>query len=326
MNLNKLLAFLAGLVVGIAFGYIVWGAPTPAQACVSISPNDCQERTVTRHQDWIVDGHWTCPNGWELYWSTLSNEWRCKKNLQRQDATWTDTSHWGNWSNWATNSCTPSQTKNCESKVQHQTSCGQWVDGNCPQPTPTPSLTPTPIPPTPTPYHSLCREYACIQVEGEGDNECKVDEDCQPEVTPIPTEAPKETPFPQPCNGCGEEPKAPMCSEPAPVVQPRNFGCYRNGVMANCMWVPGDEGIADIFYSEGKVNTQPDTWPHALVVDYSKYAVKGQADILGLQPGVDYSFALRSRNACSNGQFVYQVVVDSDGLGVYFPMTYWYIQ
>ena len=164
-------------------------------------------------------------------------------------------------------------------------------------------------------------------MEGEGDSECKVDEDCQPEVTPTPTQEPEpEVPHPQPCNGCGEEPKAPMCSEPAPVVQPRNFGCYRNGVMANCMWVPGDEGIADIFYSEGKVNTQPDTWPHALVVDYSKYAVKGQADILGLQPGVDYSFALRSRNACSNGQFVYQVVVDSDGLGVYFPMTYWYIQ
>ena len=233
------MAFLAGLIVGFAMGYIVWGAPTPATASLEIT------------------------NG-----------------------------------------------------IDHRV----CIRGRCP--------TPTPIPPTPTPepvYHSLCREYACIQVEGEGDSECKVDEDCQPEVTPTPTQEPEpEVPHPQPCNGCGEEPKAPMCSEPAPVVQPRNFGCYRNGVMANCMWVPGDEGIADIFYSECKVNTQPDTWPHALVVDYSKYAVKGQADILGLQPGVDYSFALRSRNACSNGQFVYQVVVDSDGLGVYFPMTYWY--
>ena len=146
---------------------------------------------------------------------------------------------------------------------------------------------------------------------------------CQPNEEELVPPSNPEVSAPQPQLG-GEGPLAPSCSEPAPVVQPKAFNCTRNGDVARCAWVPGDESIADIFYSEGKVTTPPLTWPHAKVFKYSEYVIHGQGVINDLVVGRDYTFALRSRNACSGGEFVYQVVVDSDGKGVFFPMTYWY--
>lgn len=176
--------------------------------------------------------------------------------------------------------------------------------GACPvTPTPTvaPTATPTPeVEPTPTPY-----------------------EECQ-ECEPTPTREPEPTSAPQPLTNAEPGP-APKCSEPAPVVQPKNFGCYRNGAVANCEWIPGDESVVDIFYSEGKVTTAPTSWPHSKTVLYWEQQVNGKTQIGGLVPGLDYTFALRSRNACSGGQFVYHVVVDSDTQGMYFPLSYWYL-
>lgn len=59
-----------------------------------------------------------------------------------------------------------------------------------------PTVTPTDVPPTvtptptDTPVHYLCREYSCVEVQGEGESECKYNEDCAPEVTVTPTETP----------------------------------------------------------------------------------------------------------------------------------------
>jgi len=223
------MAFLAGLIVGFAMGYIVWGAPTPATASLEIT------------------------NG-----------------------------------------------------IDHRV----CIRGRCP--------TPTPIPPTPTPepvYHSLCREYACIQVEGEGDSECKVDEDCQPEVTPIPTEAPKETPFPQPCNGCGEEPKAPTCTgDPDVTVAPINFFITRNGNEAEARWVPTGGSLVNLYYRE---NDQIG-WTHAVRDEVND----GQVIVGGLNPTLGYTFGLQQRFHCGDGMTVTAVVVDPPAWGRTFTTSY----
>lgn len=203
--------------------------------------------------------------------------------------------------------CVQSQN-NCIKKVLSQ----GWDWGSCPVPTPTPTVEPTA---TPTPI-SECQE--CVTPTPTPVSEC---EDC---VTPTPTREPEPTSAPQPLTQAEPGP-APKCSEPAPVVQPKNFGCYRSGAVANCEWIPGDESVVDIFYSEGKVTTPPTSWPHSKTVLYWEHQVNGKTQIGSLVPGLDYTFALRSRNACSGGQFVYHVVVDSDTQGMYFPLSYWYL-
>ena len=263
MDLNKILAFLAGLLVGIAFGYIVWGAPTPATAGPEIT-NGIDHRVCICHN--ATNNPQTICSDWESILEGHGRHWRS----------------------------------------------GFDELGRCPRPTP------TPIPPTPTPepvYHSLCREYACVQVEGEGDNECEVDEDCQPEVTPIPTEAPKETPFPQPCNGCGEEPKAPTCTgDPDVTVAPINFFITRNGNEAEARWVPTGGSLVNLYYRE---NDQIG-WTHAVRDEVND----GQVIVGGLNPTLGYTFGLQQRFHCGDGMTVTAVVVDPPAWGRTFTTSY----
>ena len=88
---------------------------------------------------------------------------------------------------------------------------GQDTFGECERPTPTPTEEPE--------FHYLCRENSCVAVEGEGESNCKYDEDCLPEVTPTPTQ--------EPCRdlgyGCGGSPSfdppkysAPVCTVEVP--------------------------------------------------------------------------------------------------------------
>ena len=62
---------------------------------------------------------------------------------------------------------------------------GQDTLGRCERPTPTPTEEPE--------FHSVCRENSCVLVGGEGESDCKVDEDCQPEVTPTPEQPKTDT-------------------------------------------------------------------------------------------------------------------------------------
>ena len=197
--------------------------------------------------------------------------------------------------------------------IAHLTQHDADYAGSCQieEPTPAPTVTPTPTP---------------VDEDKCDEGYIEVDEQCVPDEVPTPT--PTDIPgpgFPQPQLGTGEGSLAPKCSEPAPVVQPRNVNVVRNGSVANVAWIPGDESVIDIFYTEGKRTDNASSWPHALIVEYWKHAIQGQATIGGLNPSLDYSFALRSRNACSGGEFVYQVVVDGPANGVFFPLTTWYL-
>jgi hypothetical protein len=80
-----------------------------------------------------------------------------------------------------------------------------------PEATPTPTVTQEPTPTcevTPTPgeekNHNVCREDACVKVEGAGESSCDSDEDCKSEATPTPTvtqEEPTATPTQTPNQG-----------------------------------------------------------------------------------------------------------------------------
>src|SRR3990167_4003225 len=207
---NKIMAFLAGLIVGFAMGYIVWGAPTPATASLEIT------------------------NG-----------------------------------------------------IDHRV----CIRGRCP--------TPTPIPPTPTPepvYHSLCREYACVQVEGEGDSECKVDEDCQPEVTPTPTQEPEpEVPHPQPQLGTGDWPSAYMCPDGSTTILPVNPHILRSGDTAVIKWNPSEGNRVNIYYRL----VESTAWEHAVRDELND----GYVQINGLADR-SWTFGIQQTANCSGGPIV----------------------
>jgi hypothetical protein len=117
----------------------------------------CTERTETRHQDWVVEtgwGEWQSgdtseSNGVEFQHKGHSHHdaWESGKSGQTDEIRHrhsTDTSHWGEFSGWSSSSCTTSETKKCESKVEHKLGCGgEWLEGAC---TPVTTTTPDPTP------------------------------------------------------------------------------------------------------------------------------------------------------------------------------------
>jgi hypothetical protein len=121
---------LAVLLIGIL--YI---KNTSVSAC-GPSGCHCDTRTLYSYRSWIKDGNWSCPSGWTLY-----NTDHCKKYYSNkwhyEDATWTDTSHWGEWSNWSTSQphgC-DGVNKDCKNKPQYRfNGSGDWQDGTCPAP------------------------------------------------------------------------------------------------------------------------------------------------------------------------------------------------
>lgn len=104
---------------------------------------------------------------------------------------------------------------------------------DCEEPTPTPEPTPTIIP-----THFSCVENACMEVEGEGENNCQMDEDCREAPTPTPTPTLEPTPTP-------EEPKQSSMGGGSP--QPWSPGPYSpavcNGVYPDIPLLQGFEVI-----------------------------------------------------------------------------------
>ena len=177
---------------------------------------------------------------------------------------------------------------------------GIW-NNNCNVPTPTPTavptVTPTVVPtvtptntPTPTPFEE------CVRCE-------------EPTPTPEPTSAPQ--PLTEPGPG-----SAPSCSDPRPAVLPVKFHIVRNGSTAEAYWQPGDANTADILYRENHVKD----WVHSLTLVNT-----GRATINHLVPSESYTFALRERNACSDGTIITPVVVDPPAYGRLFQTTYWLV-
>jgi len=170
--------------------------------------------------------------------------------------------------------------------------------------------------PTPTPepvYHSVCREYSCVQVEGEGESICKVDKDCEPEASPTPE--PYREPAPQPCNGCGGEPVAPTCTgDPDITVAPINFFIERKGVEAIAKWIPTGGSEANLYYKE----VDQKGWTHAVRDE------KNDGDIVvgGLNPKLGYTFGLQQRFHCGDGMTVTAVVVDGPSSQIFRVSEY----
>lgn len=191
--MKKLLVLFSLVTI---LGLVVLLKSLPVNKAQATCNQSCTERTLTKHQDWIAE-YWQCKSGYTEGWW---NNWHyCEKNGWKHD--FDDkkekvNAHWENWSNWSTDSCTPSTIKHCESKVQHQIGCGEWVDGNCPPPTSTPTPTPTQTPsptPTVTPTVTLTptptiRE--CKEGEYLFENECIPN----PTGTPTPTVQPTQPP------------------------------------------------------------------------------------------------------------------------------------
>jgi len=137
---------------------------------------------------------------------------------------------------------------------------------------------------------------------------------CEPEVTPTPIPEPKLPE--QPLTPAGAGP-APSCSDPKPAVLPWNFHVIRKGDTAELYWIPGDANTADILYRENHVSN----WVHSLTI----HPNIGRAVVRDLAPSESYTFALRERNACSDGTIITPVVVDPPAFGKLFPTNYWLV-
>ena len=169
-------------------------------------------------------------------------------------------------------------------------------------------------------FHNVCREFACIKVEGEGECTCESDKDCEPEITPTPipdvtpTPEPKDDGFPQPCNGC-EEAKAPTCTgDPDVTVAPINFFITRNGDKAEAKWVPTGGSMVNLYYKE---NGQAG-WTHAVADEVND----GQITVGGLNSALGYTFGLQQRYHCGDGMTVTAVVIDPPAWGKIFTTSY----
>jgi len=163
------------------------------------------------------------------------------------------------------------------------------------------------------------------QHDADYSGQCQVDPSptptptVEPSVTPEPT--PEVTPTPerlpdQPLSQAGAGP-APSCSDPKPAVLPWNFHVIRKGDTAELYWIPGDANTADILYRENHVAD----WVHSLTIRPNI----GRATVRDLVPSESYTFALRERNACSDGTIITPVVVDPPALNRLFPTTYWLV-
>lgn len=239
--------------------------------------SSCQERTVYRHKDWVNDGHWTCPTGWTLY-----NTDHCKKyysgRWHYEDANWVDSSHWSNWSNWDDDYCHASGTKQCDSKVQHKTSCGEWVDGSCPHATPTatptptqtPSCTPNPTPsPEPSPTSGGSEPTPTPLVE----------------VSPTPILVP-ETPG---IGGPGGSAGAPQCNSQKPD-KPTLLSVNKSGTHADITWTKVDHATHyTISYGTDPNNLQYGVFNTGDVTTYT---------INDLDPNANYTFVVYAVNNC----------------------------
>jgi len=164
----------------------------------------------------------------------------------------------------------------------------------CPLPTPTPKPTVTPTPevtptctpeptpevtPTPTPTPEVTPTVTPT-----------------PEVTPTPppegTPTPTPTGHPQPCNGCGDKPSAPVCNSAKPTT-PILTSVVRSGTTAKLTWTAAERATQyTIAYG-----LKPGEWIYGVpntgnVTNYT---------IGSLQPGVKYYFSVIAVNNCMPG-------------------------
>jgi hypothetical protein len=67
-------------------------------------------------------------------------------------------------------------------------------------------------------FHNECIDYSCVDVEGEGEDSCNNNQDCEGEVSPTPT-IPEPTPTAGQSNGGGGGgASAPVCNNTSPVA------------------------------------------------------------------------------------------------------------
>lgn len=168
-------------------------------------------------------------------------------------------------------------------------------------------------------FHSVCRENSCVQVEGEGESNCKIDTDCfSEEVTPTPTETPRSA-DPWDCskdNSCEKKPEPPVCTDGTVLQLPANFHVVRDGEQATVKWFGTGGNMADVYFKEvGQAN-----WTHAIGdVPNKEY---NEVVVHSLNPALGYEFGVRQHNGCGGGQTATSVVVDGPE-PVTFPFSFW---
>ena len=150
----------------------------------------------------------------------------------------------------------------CQERTQHKFGFhGEWLNGPCPEPEPTPTEEPE--------FHSVCRENSCVLVEGEGESNCKYDEDCQPEVTPTPTDKPDPCRTGQSYTGdfCGWSPtndppkyNPPVCTVEVPKLA-ENTQYHRTGNTVGITWEHDGTNISKWSINYG---TDKDNMPYGI--------------------------------------------------------------
>ena len=170
------------------------------------------------------------------------------------------------------------------------------------------------------PTHGVCRDNACVQVQGAGDSSCKVNDDC---IVVTPT--PPVTPAPVCTENCGNPPTfagsstlPPVCGDKSTTQLPANVHVIRKGSEATVNFFITEGNSANIYYG---IVGQPH-WQYA-VAD-----VKPNADnfvsftIQALNPALGYEFGVQQKQGCGGGQLVTAVVIDGPVSRV-FGFSYW---
>ncbi len=114
----------------------------------------------------------------------------------------------------------------------------------------------------------------------------------EPTVTPTPTPTPVTTGAPQPCNGCGGAPSAPVCTAAKPGTTSIT-SIVRSGTTAQLTWTAADKATHYVI-SYG-------TDPGNLIYGVPNTGNVTSFIVAALTPGVRYHFVVRAVNDCMPG-------------------------
>jgi hypothetical protein len=271
--------FLIGVIIFLAISYLIWGPKTKAEAVVDSCNQEFVYTKTSDYDDSRVNINFE-NSDYQIDVYAKSGYQVTKVELD------VDNDGYGGYHTYATG-----PVSNLNPNPGNDICCARvTVKKVCPTPTPTSTPTPTPTEEPEEEYYYVCRENSCVKVEGEGESQCEVDEDCF-EEEPTPTDEPEEEENkPEGCTGDCSAP-APQCSTTNTTKQPENFHVYRKGDDAILKWWATEGNKVNVYWKDPNASE----WQHAMQTENF-----GNVEIHGLGTR-DWTFGIQQVNDCGGG-------------------------